>query len=930
MKKFLIENDLEQNYLIPNSEIKDIMSKKNHKYIYGDVVLGVICKKDELSEDNIKKFMHNSLLPNFYYVCTINISNTNELNDSSVVRSLTNANVISLDIDPSELLGLIEDGYDMLGEWYNQIYPNESSYIWYRLQLIKSPLNEKSDYLDLQRAKNYMDPLGLWKDKKLKESLIPYNNNYSTWGKELFDISHILNKPSSYKGKYYELNKNIIVFIRDVNMINNEIMGYIYIDGKKRYMFKDYKVEDNEIKRIYSPSNKEHIMKNNKLLYYNQLIKSKPFTLLKKEVKDNIKNITTFDIETYSDPKNIQIPYACGYFNKKSKLYYIDDYKYNSKDMLTQCLTDMCEDKNIKYVYTHNFSKFDSHLIDNLFQKFKMETVLNNRDQILSCKVSLNKDSYIIIRDSLLLLPRSLRHLSNTFNVDTKKSYFPYTFVNENTLNYIGDKPLIKYYENIPENDYDLIPNKNWSLKENTLKYLKMDLQSLYEVIILFRDKIIKDENVDPISVITLPSLAMKIWKKNYYKENNIYTIKNALRYDIKRAFFGGICEVYNRYSKKDLYIYDINSSYPSSMLKPLPVGQPKLSSDTCLENYNCGFVFAKIETPKDEKGNYIELKYPPLPYKTKTKVINPIGLWSGMYSSELLKWVKNNYNYNINVLYGYKFDVSNKIFKDYINKYYNLKNNANNDVERDISKLMLNSLYGKFGLDAISIKTTVTTQEKAAEIALTKYTKSIKDLPNNEVRIRYIDIDKKSNLDPHIIPEMYTDHNVAIAATITSYSIMNLFNAVRHIESKGGIIYYVDTDSIHCNIPLDDNMIGNKIGLWKLERYSDKPGYYISPKLYYINSKENGDYLPIIKTRSIKDPELNGLNEESFKRLINNETIYINQMRFKTINSLIIKTDSEFKLNGILKKRLLNNDNINTKPLIVNDITTHKSMLIK
>jgi hypothetical protein len=39
------------------------------------------------------------------------------------------------------------------------------------------------------------------------------------------------------------------------------------------------------------------------------------------------------------------------------------------------------------------------------------------------------------------MLNVSLRILAKAFGVDTQKSIFPYTFVNENNLNYIGNVP---------------------------------------------------------------------------------------------------------------------------------------------------------------------------------------------------------------------------------------------------------------------------------------------------------------------------------------------------------------------------------------------------------------------------------------------------------------------------------------------------------
>src|SRR5580692_1934198 len=56
-------------------------------------------------------------------------------------------------------------------------------------------------------------------------------------------------------------------------------------------------------------------------------------------------------------------------------------------------------------------------------------------------------------------------------------------------------------------------------------------------------------------------------------------------------------------------------------------------------------------------------------------------------------------YGYKFKVIRGYLFDRKN-IFKDYINDLYRIKESLNkNDPMYLISKLLMNSLYGRFGM---------------------------------------------------------------------------------------------------------------------------------------------------------------------------------------------------------------------------------------
>ena len=58
------------------------------------------------------------------------------------------------------------------------------------------------------------------------------------------------------------------------------------------------------------------------------------------------------------------------------------------------------------------------------------------------------KNYYIYFRDSLLLLPSSLRKLAVAFDVEDKGK-FPYNFVQLQNLNYEGPVPDKKYFSNL-------------------------------------------------------------------------------------------------------------------------------------------------------------------------------------------------------------------------------------------------------------------------------------------------------------------------------------------------------------------------------------------------------------------------------------------------------------------------------------------------
>ena len=67
-------------------------------------------------------------------------------------------------------------------------------------------------------------------------------------------------------------------------------------------------------------------------------------------------------------------------------------------------------------------------------------------------------------------------------------------------------------------------------------------------------------------------------------------------------------------------------------------------------------------------------------------------------------------------------------------------------------------------------------------------------------------------------------------------------------ILKKGGVAYYQDTDSIICDILLEDELVGDEIGKFKLE-HEIKKGYFISSKTYCLVRK---DGKVIIKSKGV------------------------------------------------------------------------------
>lgn len=107
--------------------------------------------------------------------------------------------------------------------------------------------------------------------------------------------------------------------------------------------------------------------------------------------------------------------------------------------------------------------------------------------------------------------------------------------------------PDLSYYNDVSKSEYSKLITSNWSFKDETIKYLNLDLLVLYEVLVKAKKQVFIDYDLNMVDSLTISNLAMKLFMTKYY--NNIPTIKKPSLYnDVKLAYYGGITEVYKPY----------------------------------------------------------------------------------------------------------------------------------------------------------------------------------------------------------------------------------------------------------------------------------------------------------------------------------------------------------------------------------------------
>jgi DNA polymerase elongation subunit (family B) len=152
------------------------------------------------------------------------------------------------------------------------------------------------------------------------------------------------------------------------------------------------------------------------------------------------------------------------------------------------------------------------------------------------------------------------------------------------------------------------------------------------------------------------------------------------------------------------------------------------------------------------------------------------------------------------------------------------------------IAKLLLNSLYGRFGMidsfpniDIMDVSDFIKFEELFSD--------DIIDFVqlDNKIMVIYRSNQKNINtlLDGH-----KESHNVsiAIASAITAYARIHMSQFKNNSDYN---LFYSDTDSIYIDKPLSEDLVNSKIlGKMKLENIIKK-GIFLAPKVYYLLTED-------------------------------------------------------------------------------------------
>lgn len=426
------------------------------------------------------------------------------------------------------------------------------------------------------------------------------------------------------------------------------------------------------------------------------------------------------------------------------------------------------------------------------------------------------KNHFIEIRDSLKLLPFSVKRIGDSFKTKHRKLEMEYT-----GFRYAG-----------------------CNITDEEKKYIANDVLVVKEAL-----EILFNEGHDKL---TIGSCCLSEYKnickhslKNELEYNemfpDIYDIpldKNIYKYDnagewVRKSYKGGWCYLVKGKENKIYHngtTADVNSLYPSMMSSesgnPYPIGKPTFwvgnyIPDEALEDNR--YYFIRIKTRfyiKKDKLPFIQIKGNLLYKGTESlessdvydKTTNQYYTHYRDLNGDLIDTrveltltmtdfilIKEHYELvDFEILDGCWFYTQIGIFDEYIEKYKHQKQTSKG-AKRELAKLFLNNLYGKMA----------SSKDSSFKLAYVKDDKSIGFLPVSE-----------NNKKAGYIP---------VGSAITSYARNFTIRAAQknyHGVNNPGFIY-ADTDSIHCDLP-PEQVIGIKVHpkdfcCWKLESCWDK-----------------------------------------------------------------------------------------------------------
>lgn len=488
-----------------------------------------------------------------------------------------------------------------------------------------------------------------------------------------------------------------------------------------------------------------------------------------------------YDIETTTDLREV---YLVGWYNGT-------EYKFweskplppeDPRSAISQFCTWHFLRKRVNPLYAHNGGNFDHLYVLKWLLTHEMDAAIElipTQSSILLMTVILEKTRYEF-RDSMRLMVGGLDSLAKTLLGQGKVEGVDYNTLHLDPIRY---------------------------------EYLKRDCVALYDCMVKFRETV--KHGLNGSMGLTAAATAIATIKTSYL-EHSIRHLTPESEVLVRSGYYGGRTEIFHKggkFSKQEpLQCYDVNSMYVWALGQKLPIREHHTSEE--LPNLTCdGFCECTVNTSECDN---LAQKYPCLPYRGKNKLLFPLGIIRGTWTTHELRFA---------IEHGYKIVEGGKnvyfsmeaVFEKYVRTLYKLRDRSLHNYDETLSriaKLLGNSSYGKFGTnrdrEILHVRPPLKDVIEKGMIPL----QGPIDLPVYVEEVR-CDAD-------YVLPHL--------AAWVTSLARVRLLNFIYQCGPYP--VYYCDTDSVYTCAEL-----GNSKALGGLKReYSDIiEAEFIQPKVYRL-----------------------------------------------------------------------------------------------
>lgn len=481
--------------------------------------------------------------------------------------------------------------------------------------------------------------------------------------------------------------------------------------------------------------------------------------------------------------------------------------------------------------------------------QFILESIIKNGKNRYTLECAFSGSSAIIVKvsekgsrnhwtfiDSYWLLRSSLAKIGKSIGIEK---------TGPKALDNADDFTVRQWYATVP--DSELVP------------YCKNDCVILYRAIEQLQLELLE---LGGQLQVTAASCAMFLFRRNYLSEE--ITTGKHINSVGRLSYFASRVEVLEETCDAGYY-YDINSSFPYAMTKPVP-GNYLGSGKRLPDDLDGSLYMAEVDITIPESF------LPPIPTRLEGRLFFPFGSWrTWLTGIDIALLVREGGR--INRVYEVMKFAPNEDLKEYAHHIYSMRAKATDPFRRELLKLLLNSLYGKFGertekqvmhvYPNLSVLERLKGQYPGDEI------EKIKLMPGVYVE----DIDKDI---PH--------EHVPIAAYITARARRTLYDFLTYSRD----CYYCDTDGFATTdqFPTSSELGGLKLEKMLTSEIDDEGEVYnsefIAPKVYRLRGEieDKGEWKPttIVKAKGFSLAK-GELGEIQFNTLLNRREIYIERM---------------------------------------------------